>query len=63
MKYLVPAFCFAMIASYGMMLPAHALDQKPRSAKSIECSKLADQKGLHGKARHKFRSQCKHGKM
>jgi hypothetical protein len=32
------------------------------SAKSIECSKEADAKGLHGKARKKFRSACKHGK-
>jgi hypothetical protein len=39
------------------------MDQKPRSAKSIECSKRADAKGLHGKARHKFRSECKRGKV
>jgi hypothetical protein len=32
---------------------------KPRTAKSLECSKQADEKGLHGKARKKFRSQCK----
>ncbi|QAY97376.1 phosphate starvation-inducible protein PsiF [Methylovirgula ligni] len=32
------------------------------SAKSIECSKEADAKGLHGKARKKFRSACKHNK-
>jgi psiF repeat len=32
--------------------------EKPRSPESIECSKQADEKGLHGKARHKFRSQC-----
>ena len=31
----------------------------PHSAVSIECSKQADAKGLHGKARKKFRSQCK----
>jgi hypothetical protein len=24
----------------------------------MECSKQADEKGLHGKERHKFRSQC-----
>jgi psiF repeat len=30
----------------------------PRSAKSIECSKQADAKGLHGKERRKFRRQC-----
>jgi len=32
------------------------------SAKSLDCSKQADEKGLHGKARKKFRSDCKHGK-
>jgi hypothetical protein len=32
---------------------------KPRTAKSLECSKQADAKGLHGKERKKFRSQCK----
>jgi psiF repeat len=33
--------------------------QKPRTAASIECSKEADAKGLHGKERKKFRSECK----
>ena len=33
----------------------------PRTAKSLECSKQADAKGLHGKERKKFRSQCKRG--
>ena len=31
----------------------------PRSAISLECSKQADAKGLHGKPRKTFRSQCK----
>jgi psiF repeat len=35
---------------------------KPRSALSLECSKKADAQGLHGKARRKFRSECKRGK-
>ena len=35
-----------------------AASSKPRSAKSIECSKQADAKGLHGKERKKFRSEC-----
>ncbi len=30
-----------------------------RSALSLECSKQADAKGLHGKERHKFRADCK----
>ncbi|QPF85674.1 phosphate starvation-inducible protein PsiF [Bradyrhizobium genosp. L] len=38
-------------------------DKKPHSAESIECSKEADAKGLHGKERKKFRSECKKGKM
>jgi hypothetical protein len=32
---------------------------KPRTAKSLECSKQADEKGLHGKPRKKFMSDCK----
>lgn len=31
---------------------------KPRSAESIECSKQADAKGLHGKPRKEFRASC-----
>ena len=32
---------------------------KPRTAKSLECSKQADGKALHGKPRKKFMSECK----
>jgi hypothetical protein len=32
-----------------------------KSAKSVECSKEADAKGLHGKERKKFRAACKKG--
>lgn len=32
---------------------------KPRTSQSLECSKEADAKGLHGKERKKFRSECK----
>ena len=31
----------------------------PRTAKSLECSKKADAKSLHGKPRKKFMSSCK----
>ena len=34
---------------------------KPRTAKSIECSRLADEKGLKGKDRKVFRAKCKKG--
>ena len=33
--------------------------QAPRTAKSLECSKEADAKSLHGKARKKFMRTCK----
>jgi hypothetical protein len=41
--------------------PAAKMDKKPveHSAASLECSKEADAKGLHGKERKKFRSDCK----
>ena len=32
---------------------------KPRTPGSLECSKQADEKGLKGKERKKFRSACK----
>jgi hypothetical protein len=38
--------------------PAKAA-QAPQSAQSLECSKEADAKGLHGAARKKFRATCK----
>jgi hypothetical protein len=33
--------------------------EKPRTAASLQCSKDADAKNIHGKARHKFMSECK----
>jgi hypothetical protein len=41
------------------MAPAAKKAEKPRTAVSLECSKEADAKGLHGKERKKFRSECK----
>jgi hypothetical protein len=42
--------------------PAAAAKAKPaRTAKSLECSKQADEKNLHGKPRKKFMSECKKG--
>ena len=40
------------------MAPA-AKTAKARSPESLECSKQADAKGVHGKERKKFMSQCK----
>ncbi|WP_439924160.1 PsiF family protein [Nitrobacter sp. JJSN] len=45
-------------APASKMAPA-AKAEKPRTAASLECSKEADAKGLHGKERKKFRSECK----
>jgi DMSO/TMAO reductase YedYZ molybdopterin-dependent catalytic subunit len=45
-------------APASKMAPAKKME-KPRTAASIECSKEADAKGLHGKERKKFRSECK----
>ena len=39
--------------------PAEKKAEKPRTAASLECSKEADAKGLRGKERKKFRSECK----
>ena len=33
--------------------------EKPRTAASLECSKEADTKNVHGKERKKFMSECK----
>ncbi len=38
---------------------AAPVEKKARSAASLECSKEADEKGLKGKERRKFRSACK----
>ena len=39
--------------------PAEKKADKPRTAASMECSKEADTKGVHGKERKKFMSECK----
>jgi phosphate-selective porin len=43
------------------MAPAEKKAEKPRTAASLECSKEADTKSLHGKDRKKFMSECKKG--
>jgi len=47
-----------LLAGPAFAQTAAAKAEKPRSAASIECSKQADAKGLHGKERKKFRSEC-----
>ena len=49
----------AKAAPAEKMAPADKTAEKPRTAASLECSKQADAKGLHGTERRKFRSDCK----
>jgi len=51
--------CGAVAFAQGAGKANPAAGVAPRTAASIECSRQADAKGLHGKARHSFRSKCK----
>jgi hypothetical protein len=46
-------------APAAKMAPAEKKAEKPRTAESLQCSKDADAKGVHGKERKKFMSECK----
>ena len=54
-----PATKMAPAAPATKMAPAEKKAEKPRTAASLECSKEADTKGVHGKERKKFMSECK----
>jgi len=54
---------FAQTTAPAPAAGATTMTPAARSAKSIECSKEADAKGLHGSERKKFRAECKKGKM
>src|SRR5882757_4707079 len=49
----------AKTAPAAKATPAEKKAEKPRTAASLQCSKDADAKGLHGKERKKFMSECK----
>jgi hypothetical protein len=57
---------FATDAAAPDASPSPAMMAKPdkaaMEARSQECSKEADAKGLHGKPRKEFRATCKKGK-
>ena len=57
-KLMILAGAAAFALSLGTST-AQAAVSKPHSAISLECSKEADAKGLHGKARKHFRAKCK----
>ena len=49
----------ALAAKAAPMPKAETKAPMVHTAASLECSKEADAKGLHGKERKKFRSECK----
>ncbi len=53
------ALAFSVTAALAQDKGKAKAPAPPRTAISIECSKQADAKGLHGNARHSFRSKCK----
>ena len=58
-----PATPAATPAATATTKPAPAATtDATKAAKSAECSKEADAKGLHGKDRKKFRADCKKAK-
>jgi hypothetical protein len=61
MKSLMLTSSLAAFAAAFILLSPTAADAQTRSAISAQCSKQADAKGLHGKARRQFRATCKRG--
>ena len=59
MKSFTMVLAAVAIAATSTASFAAASKSKPKTPESIECSKQADAKGLHGKERVKFRAQCK----
>ena len=57
--FATPVFAQTTAAPAAKSDAAPAKTAKVHSPESIECSKEADDKGLHGKERKKFRSECK----
>ena len=51
--------CSILLAWATTVAAADTPTKTTHSPESIECSKQADAKGLHGKERKEFRSKCK----
>ena len=51
--------CSILLAWATTVAAAETPAKTTHSPESIECSKQADAKGLHGKERKEFRSKCK----
>jgi invasion protein IalB len=58
----IGGLCLSPALAQNAATPAASAMTKQHSPQSIECSKEADAKGLHGKERKKFRKECKKGK-
>jgi invasion protein IalB len=58
----IGGFCLGPALAQNAATPAASAMTKQHSPQSIECSKEADAKGLHGKDRKKFRKECKKAK-
>jgi hypothetical protein len=56
-----PAPAAPAMAAKPSMAAKPAMSADDKKAKSKECSTQADAKSLHGKARKKFREECKKG--
>jgi hypothetical protein len=62
MKKALATLCMTLLLAGGALAAEKKKSEAtPRTAKSIECSKQADAKGLHGKERKIFREKCKKG--
>jgi hypothetical protein len=56
---ITPSSPAAKTAPAPKAAPAEKKAEKPRTAALLQCSKDADAKGVHGKERKKFMSECK----
>lgn len=61
MKNVVALLCMSLLLGVGAAKAEEKkkAEKKERTPISLECSKQADAKGLHGKERREFRSKCK----
>ena len=58
MRTSLVVLALAGLLAVGGSALAQEKTKPARSTASLECSKQADEKGLHGKARKSFRSKC-----
>ncbi len=54
--------CLLVAPAFAQAAPSPSGPSMDKAELSKSCSAQADAKGLHGKTRKHFRSQCKHGK-